>query len=1003
MKKWIPVLIMLLMFIGKKSAAQFVEASQCIGGNGNDIIVDVQKTSDSGLIVLVNTTSTDGDFSDNAGMSANVLIKLNSHYEIEWKKSYNDSDVIAMSGLSQFNQGYFIQYLSASLYIIDSSIVSATNYYNLICLDANGNKRWHKKYLADGTTSGSMFYYYLSLPLYQNIKVLRNNTIAFSTLADSTIQVHNVDLNGNTLWELSYNYDSLFRYSNSSGWGSSMYNTYDNSITELNDNTILLTNSLQDYCYWFCSPLVHKTHFINIDYNGTLIKENYADTSLSYISRKIKVDDDFIYFQNFGGNNIYIIDKNNLTFEQNYFDYGQIINGSSYFLNFDSTIQNAPLFLYTTFDSVNNYTKFYLQRADLINHSMLFQTLLDTSAVINYLGNTNAYALPDSEFVVFYSKNNEYRIVKINQSGTVVYNKLLSSSIPMNESISGYLPYSNYYSNSFLYRSFNIGYNNKFYSYNIWSNYDSTFNTINTQRFFIHNLENGELEYEFINDMRDTLVYKYISPYPDNKNELFVLSDLNGQNTCRLGGFDIMLSKVISATNKIIGNAYIDYNNNNTKDNEEPAYGLAYLESSKGNNSISRYMYGYDYTTNFVDTGTWITKILPHHNYYEVQPDSFIVSHIGFGNSDTVVFAMHPTRTINDLKISLVNTFISRLGSTTNYEIAYANEGTHTANGVVKLVLDNRLNFSNAIPAISSQNGDTLIWEFSNLQIMNTRKIIIQSNVPIPPDLQVGDTLYSIAFIEPGINDSTPNDNQATLEDVIPGSYDPNDKTSTSGEYISPAQIQRGDYITYVVRFQNTGNDTAFRIVIEDTLDANLDWSTLQPLNTSHPFSMQVVNKNIIQFTFSNMKLPPASINEPESHGFIAYKVRPKTDLAQGSTIKNTAHIYFDFNAPITTNTVNTQVVLLSSIKQNNKNEGELKVYPNPNNGTFNLEFSTNYTSPLTLELVDFTGRTVYQTKLQHQFKSIVSIQTDNLSSGLYAVVLKTDREQIIEKIIIDK
>ena len=96
-------------------------------------------------------------------------------------------------------------------------------------------------------------------------------------------------------------------------------------------------------------------------------------------------------------------------------------------------------------------------------------------------------------------------------------------------------------------------------------------------------------------------------------------------------------------------------------------------------------------------------------------------------------------------------------------------------------------------------------------------------------------------------------------------------------------------------------------------------------------------------------------------------------------------------------------MVLLSSIKQNNKNDGELKVYPNPNNGTFNLEFSANYTSPLTLELVDFTGRTVYQTKLQHQFKSIVSIQTDNLSSGLYAVVLKTDREQITKKIIIDK
>lgn len=101
-----------------------------------------------------------------------------------------------------------------------------------------------------------------------------------------------------------------------------------------------------------------------------------------------------------------------------------------------------------------------------------------------------------------------------------------------------------------------------------------------------------------------------------------------------------------------------------------------------------------------------------------------------------------------------------------------------------------------------------------------------------------GDSLHSIVFIEPSINDSTPNDNHAALDEVILGSYDPNDKTSTSGSTITPAQIQRADYITYVVRFQNTGNDTAFRIVIEDTLDVNLDWSTLQPVNTSHPFSI---------------------------------------------------------------------------------------------------------------------------------------------------------------------
>jgi uncharacterized repeat protein (TIGR01451 family) len=83
--------------------------------------------------------------------------------------------------------------------------------------------------------------------------------------------------------------------------------------------------------------------------------------------------------------------------------------------------------------------------------------------------------------------------------------------------------------------------------------------------------------------------------------------------------------------------------------------------------------------------------------------------------------------------------------------------------------------------------------------------------------------------VNPTIFDSTPNDNQAILNDIIIGAYDPNDKISTTGEDMSTYQIQNGDYITYVIRFQNVGNDTAFRVVVLDTLDANLDWSTLQP------------------------------------------------------------------------------------------------------------------------------------------------------------------------------
>jgi hypothetical protein len=54
--------------------------------------------------------------------------------------------------------------------------------------------------------------------------------------------------------------------------------------------------------------------------------------------------------------------------------------------------------------------------------------------------------------------------------------------------------------------------------------------------------------------------------------------------------------------------------------------------------------------------------------------------------------------------------------------------------------------------------------------------------------------------------------------------------------------------------------------------------------------------------------LPASSVNEPESHGYIVYRIQPKSDVVVGETIHNTASIYFDYNLPVLTNDATTLV-----------------------------------------------------------------------------------------------
>lgn len=170
--------------------------------------------------------------------------------------------------------------------------------------------------------------------------------------------------------------------------------------------------------------------------------------------------------------------------------------------------------------------------------------------------------------------------------------------------------------------------------------------------------------------------------------------------------------------------------------------------------------------------------------------------------------------------------------------------------------------------------------------------------------------------------------------------YDPNDKqVFPSGVTDDNLTLFDETEFEYLIRFQNTGNYPAQDITVTDTLDPNLDLSTFEFINASHEMSQIKSKGNALEFVFKNIFLPDSVNNEPESHGFIQFKIKRHDNLPEGTRIENTAHIYFDFNPAIVTNTVyNTMVSqIMTSVSERDLEEVGFVITPNPATNRFRL------------------------------------------------------------------
>ncbi|MBK8444049.1 MAG: leucine-rich repeat domain-containing protein [Sphingobacteriales bacterium] len=449
--------------------------------------------------------------------------------------------------------------------------------------------------------------------------------------------------------------------------------------------------------------------------------------------------------------------------------------------------------------------------------------------------------------------------------------------------------------------------------------------------------------------------------------------------------------------NTISGNVIFDDENNGCDENDAPlSYQIVQVEDgAEGGYTVSDNSGNYEL---YCNEGMYTLQPVFENPYFSASSATF-----NFAEDDNISvtqnFCIAPNGTHHDLEITLIPLNDARPGFDANYQITYKNKGNQSESGSIHLQFDDSvLDFVSASPAVVAQSDSLLTWNFADLQPFESRSINLTLNLNSPqetPPLNGGDTLKFLAYSDYPQTDETPNDNNSTLNQTVVDSYDPNDKTCLQGSQIKVKNID--DYLHYVIRFQNTGSAEAIQVVVKDELAENLDISTFQMVAASHDYRLRLENRTLEVF-FENINLPDSTTNEPESHGFVAFKIKAADSVTIGSQLKNTAEIYFDYNFPIITNTTETAVI---------ENQPEIigfeainapdlfQISPNPASDFITLNSSEKIES---VEIYDAAGRLrLAQKGIGHQ------IDVRNLASGSYFVKAHTSRQTYYSHFIINR
>lgn len=445
--------------------------------------------------------------------------------------------------------------------------------------------------------------------------------------------------------------------------------------------------------------------------------------------------------------------------------------------------------------------------------------------------------------------------------------------------------------------------------------------------------------------------------------------------------------------------AFIDANSNGVKDGSEIDFPLGHFNYEINNNGVNHNLYTnsfYLYESNPTTTYNLTYAVDSQYAANNTCTTSYTNVTVALGSGVTTYYFPITITPYQDLSINLVSYSSPPRPGFYHYNyILFKNNSNQTVpSGTVTFTKDSALDIVNISEPSATITATGFTYNFTNLLPYQTRYIGLTMSVPTIPTVSLGQLVTNSATITLPIGDVLPLNNTSSTTQTIIGSWDPNDIMENHGEKILHSSFTSKDYLTYTIRFENTGTANAINIKVQDVLDSKLDPATIKMVNASASYSLERVG-DLLTWKFNGIDLPPSIVETNTGKGYITFQVKPKAGYAISDIIPSRANIYFDFNPAIATNIWNTEFT--STLAANQFENGEFLLYPNPTKNKINIALKNNSYTIDAVIVNDILGKTVFTKNINNQN---AEIDLSNLSNGVYFVKVKANGNEKIVKLI---